>query len=76
MAQQGHNWNGNIGDTSWPSWIGPLLVSFVLPLLRFGVQQLMDWYARRVTGRLYRAGLMRDRRGSRPNTYRTHKKGE
>ena len=68
----GHN--GNTGGPWWYSLIGPIVVSVVIPVCKFGVAQLTDWYARRVTGRLYRAGLMRDRRGSRPNTYRTHKK--
>lgn len=68
MEQHGTNWNGNTGGTWWQSLIGPLLVSVVMPLVKFGVQQVMEWYARRVTARLYRAGLMKDRRGSRPTS--------
>lgn len=68
------NWSVNTDDMWWRSLIGPLIVSVVIPLAKYIVAQLAEWYARRVTGRLYRAGLMRDRRGSRPNTYHTHKR--
>lgn len=77
MAQQGPNWSGNTDNTSWPSVIGPVLVSFVLPLVKFGAQLLADWFARRATSKLYKAGLMPDRRGKYTHTYPTHKhKGE
>lgn len=77
MAQQGPNWNGSTSDTSWQSLIGPLLVSFVLPLVKFGVQLLADWFVRRTTGKLYKVGMMPDRRGKYPHTYHTHnRKGE
>jgi len=77
VAQQGPNWSGNTDNTQWPSVIGPILVSVVLPLVKFGVQLLADWFARRATGRLYKAGLMPERRGKYPHTYHSHnRKGD
>jgi len=72
-----HSGNGadmNTGAPWWYSLIGPIVVSVVIPVCKFGVQEITAWYARRVTARLYRSGLMRDRRQSRPNTYHTHKR--
>lgn len=65
MADNLHNGHGYTGQPWYLSLLGPFLVSVVIPLCKFGAQQLIDWYARRVTARLARAGIVERRRQSR-----------
>lgn len=75
MQSGNPDWSNNTGNTWWHSLIGPVVASIVVPMLKYGLHALTDWYVRRVTTRLYRTGILRDRRQSRPTqtTSRFHK---
>lgn len=49
---------------SWQSQLGPLVLAAALPLVKFILIGLLDWYADRVTDALARDGMI-ERRKSR-----------
>jgi hypothetical protein len=47
---------------TWAGQIGPLVLAAIIPLLRYILVGLLDWYARRVMDDLAQHGLVERRR--------------